>query len=256
MSYPPHPQWIVPDWPAPARVRALITTRAGGVSTGPFGAGKGGGLNIGTKSGDAIEAVQANRARLRTVVPAEPRWLQQVHGATVVDASDDGEPTSADAAITSKPGRVCVVSIADCMPVLFADREGRAVGVAHAGWRGLAAGILQNTATAIRQRLGDGEATLLAYLGPAIGPAHFEVGPDVLAAMRERLPQAAVAFRPLPEGKYLCDLFSLARQALAQVAVTQVFGGTDCTYSDEARFFSYRRDRVTGRHAALIWIES
>jgi len=304
-----HPQWIVPQWPAPPVVRALITTRAGGFSTGAFGAGEGGGLNLGLKSGDAVETVQANRARLRAVLPAAPHWLQQVHGAAVadidatshadVDATNhadnhdsnhadnhgdshgdnhasnhannhtsnhtsnhadihaDAVPTPADAAISLRPRRVCVVSIADCLPVFFADRQGRAVGVAHAGWRGLAAGILQNTAIALRERLGEADASLLAYLGPAIGPSAFEVGPDVLAAMRERLPQADAAFRPRhgTKGKYLCDLFALARQALAQVAVTDVYGGGDCTYSDPRRFYSYRRDGVTGRHAALIWIE-
>ena len=256
-TLPAHPQWIVPDWPAPAKVRAVITTRAGGVSTGPFGAESGGGgMNLGLKSGDAIETVQANRARLRAVFPEEPRWLQQVHGATVANVDDDGALAPADAAISLQPGRVCVVSIADCLPVLFADRAGRAVGVAHAGWRGLAAGIIQNTAAAMRARLGDSDAVLLAYLGPAIGPVHFEVGAEVLAAMSERLPQAADAFRPLNHGKYLCDLFALARQALAQVSITRVVGGSDCTYSDAMRFYSYRRDKITGRHAALIWIES
>lgn len=251
-----HPQWIVPDWPAPPKVRALITTRAGGVSAGPFADGDGsGGMNLGLKSGDEIEQVQANRARLRAVLPAEPRWLRQVHGPAVAEIDGDGEPGPADAAIALQPGRVCVVSVADCMPVLFADRDGGAVGVAHAGWRGLAAGVLQNTAVAMRRRLGDAERELLAYLGPAIGPAHFEVGAEVLDAMGERLPRAGEAFRPLGEGKYLCDLFTLARQALAQVAVTRVYGGADCTYGDPRRFYSYRRDKVTGRHAALIWRE-
>jgi len=251
-----HRQWIVPDWSAPANVRAFITTRAGGVSEGPFGSADGGGLNLGLKSGDAIASVQANRRRLGAALPAEPRWLQQVHGATVLRLDDeDIAPTAADAAISLQPGRVCVVSVADCLPVLFADRDGRAVGVAHAGWRGLAAGIVQNTAAAMRASLGDADAALLAYLGPAIGPAHFEVGAEVLAAMSERLPQAAAAFSPLAEGKYLCDLFALARQALAQAGIERVFGGGDCTYSDAKRFYSYRRDRITGRHAALIWIE-
>jgi len=254
MSVGRHPQWIVPDWAAPANVRALITTRAGGVSAGPFGAGAGGGMNIGLKSGDAAENVQANRARLRAVLPAEPRWLQQVHGAAVAMIDEDDRPAPADAAISLQRGRVCVVSIADCLPVLFADREGRAVGAAHAGWRGLAAGIIQNTAAAMRAGLGDADAVLLAYLGPAIGPTHFEVGEEVLVAMRERLPQAERAFVPTARGKYLADLFALARQALAQAGVDRVFGGGDCTYGDATRFFSYRRDRVTGRHAALIWI--
>lgn len=251
-----HPQWIVPDWPAPPNVRALITTRAGGVSAGPFDDGRGGGgMNLGLLSGEQREPVLANRARLRALLPAEPRWLQQVHGASVARIDDDGAPGPADASIALRSGRVCVVSIADCMPVLFVDREGRAVGVAHAGWRGLAAGVLQNTATAMREGLGDVDGELLAYLGPAIGPAHFEVGPEVLDAMGVKLPRAAEAFRLAGRGKYLCDLAALARQALAQVAVSRVFGGTDCTFGDAARFYSYRRDKVTGRHAALIWID-
>jgi YfiH family protein len=255
-AVPGSPRWIVPQWPAPAAVRALVTPRAGGVSRGPFGAAGGeGGLNLGMASGDSADHVRANRARLRAVLPAEPCWLRQVHGAAVADIGTGEAPAPADAAICLQAGQVCVVSIADCMPVLFAEREGRAVGVAHAGWRGLAAGILQNTAAALRARLGEADATLLAYLGPAIGPAHFEVGAEVLEAMSERLPRAAQAFRGTGHGKYLCDLFELARQALAQAGVGAVFGGGDCTYSDPGRFYSYRRDGVTGRHAALVWIE-
>ncbi len=251
-----HPQWIVPDWPAPAGVRALITTRAGGVSAAPFDDATGnGGLNLGLRSGDALANVQANRQRLRAALPGEPRWLRQVHGAEVANVDDDEAPPPADAAITRQSRRVCVVSIADCLPVLFADGEGRAVGVAHAGWRGLAAGVIQNTAAAMRHSLADADAPLLAYLGPAIGPTCFEVGAEVLLAMGEGLPRAEDAFRPLGGDKYLCDLFALARQALAQAGVDRVFGGGDCTYSDAARFYSYRRDRITGRHAALIWID-
>lgn len=248
-----HPQWIVPDWPAPAGVRALITTRAGGVSEGPFGAGAGGGMNIGLKSGDAIENVHANRELLRSILPAAPRWLQQEHGARVVIVDEKGVPAVADAAISLQPGSVCVVSVADCLPVLLTDDKGRAVGVAHAGWRGLAAGIIQRTAAAMRAALRSTDNELLAYLGPAIGPKWFEVGEDVLIAMSDRLPEAAAAFTPLGGGKYLCDLFALARQALSEAEVGRVFGGGDCTYSDTERFFSYRRDRITGRHAALIW---
>jgi polyphenol oxidase len=252
-----HPQWIRPDWPASANVRALITTRAGGVSVGPFGArGLDGGLNLGLKSGDDRGAVLANRARLRAVLPAEPQWLHQVHGAAVALLDEPAADASADAAISLRPGRVCVVSIADCLPVLFADSAGRAVGVAHAGWRGLAAGVLQNTAAAMRSALGETDAALLAYLGPAIGPSHFEVGAEVLDAMSERLPRAREAFAPLAAGKYLCDLFALARQALGCSGIEQIFGGGDCTYSDAARFYSYRRDRITGRHAAMIWLDS
>jgi YfiH family protein len=248
-----HPEWIVPDWPAPAHVRAVVTTRAGGVSAGPFGAGGGGGMNIGASCGDPAEAVQANRQRLGAMLPSGPCWLRQVHGAEVVciDAEDPAVP--ADAAISVRALRVCVVSVADCLPVLFTDVGGRAVGVAHAGWRGLASGVLQNTAAAMRRQLNERDAELLAWLGPAIGPARFEVGEDVIAAMRVRLPQAQSAFTAVAPGKYLCDLFQLARQALAQADVDRVHGGGLCTYDDPARFYSFRRDRVTGRHAALIW---
>lgn len=250
------PEWIIPDWPAPAHVRALVTTRAGGVSAGPFGAGEGGGMNIGASSGDADDAVQANRQRLAAALPSPPRWLRQVHGAEVVCIDTDDSAAPADAAISLRPRTVCVVSVADCLPVFFTDVEGRAVGVAHAGWRGLAAGVLQNTAMAMREHLHDRRAELLAWLGPAIGPRYFEVGDDVLAAMRARLPQAQSAFAAATPGKYRCDLFQLARQALAQADVDRVQGGGLCTYDDPTRFYSYRRDRVTGRHAALIWREA
>ncbi len=250
-----HPQWLVPDWPAPPAVRALITTRCGGVSTGPFGATTAGdgGMNVGLKSGDTLENVQANRARLQALLPSEPRWLRQVHGAAVASVDGDDALPAADAAVSLAAGRVCVVSIADCLPVLFVERDGRAVGAAHAGWRGLAAGVIQNTAKVMRSRLGEPQAELIAYLGPAIGPTHFEVGAEVLQAMRERLPQAELGFRRAAAGKYFADLFALARQALAQVGIERIFGGGECTFSDVDRFYSFRRDRVTGRHAALIW---
>lgn len=252
----PPAQWIRPQWPAAGHVRALITTRAGGVSGGSFGAGfAGGGMNIGLSSGDEVAAVRANRARLREFLPAEPRWLSQVHGSGVHDADQDGAFPVADAAVSAGAQRVCVVSIADCLPVFFTDPQGRVVGAAHAGWRGLAAGVLQNTAAALRVKLGEAGAELLAYLGPAIGPTAFEVGGEVLAAMRARLPRAEAAFVSRPGGKYLADLFALARQALGQAGIERVFGGGQCTYSDPGRFYSFRRDRITGRHAALIWIE-
>lgn len=249
------PQWIVPDWPAPANVRALITTRAGGVSAAPWGAapGQGGGMNLGYGSGDAAEAVRANRARLRALLPAEPRWLKQVHGAAVVEAEGIGEPPAADASTALAPGVVCAVLVADCLPVLLADRRGRGVAAAHAGWRGVAAGVIQSTAQALRARLNDPAAELIAYLGPAIGPESFEVGAEVLDAMRARLPDAGAAFRAIGGGKHLADLFALARQALAQAGVAAIHGGTASTFADPARFYSYRRDGVTGRHAALIW---
>jgi YfiH family protein len=250
------PAWIAPGWPAPRRVRALITTRTGGVSKGPWGGVPGGegGLNLGFLSGDAPESVRENRARLRAALPAEPRWLRQVHGAAVVPADRVEAPEEADAAYTCTPGVVAVVMVADCMPVLLADARGRCVGVAHAGWRGVAAGVIQTTVLAMREAIGDPAAELIAYLGPAIGPAHFEVGPEVLEAMARALPRADECFFPRGE-KYMADLFALGRQALAQVEVSRVFGGADCTYSEPARFYSFRRDRVTGRHAALVWID-
>jgi YfiH family protein len=248
-------RWIVPDWPAPRGVRALITTRAGGVSRGPWGVPPDGtgGMNLGYGSGDDPAAVAANRARLRALLPEEPRWLTQLHGARVADAESVAEPPVADASTALARNVVCAVLVADCMPVLFADVRGRAVAAAHAGWRGLAAGVLQATADALRSRLNDPRAELIAYLGPAIGAEAFEVGADVLAAMLATLPQAASAFRPLGGGKYLADLFALGRQALAQRGVEAVYGGTESTYAQPQRFYSFRRDRVTGRHAALIW---
>ena len=248
-------KWIEPDWPAPANVHALITTRAGGVSSGPYGAPPEGrrGMNIGLGSGDSLADVTANRARLRTALPADPRWLHQVHGAVVVDAGQVNPNAMADASFTNAANVVCAVAIADCMPVLLTDVSGCAVGVAHAGWRGLAAGVIQATAQSMRRSLENSSAELLAYLGPAIGPRHFEVGAEVLDAMQASLPKASHAFSAQPNGKYLADLFALGRQALDQAGVSRIYGGDDCTFSDPDRFYSFRRDRTTGRHAALIW---
>ena len=210
-------------------------------------------MNLGFGSGDDPGDITANRALLRAVLPSDPRWLNQVHGAVVVDAAHVDSGAEADASFTSAPKVVCVVSVADCMPVLLTDTLGRAVGVAHAGWRGLAAGVIQATAKSIRARLDDADSELLAYLGPAIGPDHFEVGAEVLEAMQSQLPGARNAFTQRPGGKYLADLFTLGRQALDQAGVTRIYGGYDCTFSDPARFYSFRRDGKTGRHAALIW---
>jgi len=252
-----HPDWIVPAWPVPPTVRAFITTRAGGVSRGPWSAGEGGGMNLGLGS-DAAADVQANRARLASLLPGAPCWLHQVHGSVVVDAAAAPADVAADAAIAVRTRAVCCVLVADCLPVLLADAQGRGVGVAHAGWRGLAGGVIQNSVAALRQAIGDPGARILAYLGPAIGPAHFEVGAEVLAAMRQSLPQADEAFVATGPAKFHADLFALARQALAQVQVpgTAVSGGAWCTASDRTRFFSFRRDGVTGRHAAVIWLDA
>lgn len=253
-----HPDWIVPEWPAPRGVRALFTTRRGGLSTGPWGAWpeRADGMNLGLASGDDPHIVRANRRLLRAALPAEPRWLQQVHGAVVVDAEAVEQPPAADASLACTPGVVCVVTVADCVPVLLADRSGRAVAAAHAGWRGLAAGVLQATVQRLRARLADPQAEVVAWLGPAIGPRRFEVGDDVLGAMREHLPAAPQAFVRQADGNWRADLFALARQALAQAGVAAVTGGHWCTASEPRRFYSHRRDRgVTGRHAALIWLQ-
>lgn len=249
------PPWVVPDWPAPAIVRACMTGLAGGVSCGPFGPD---GLNLGTGMDDP-DAVARNRALLRRHLPGEPLWLRQVHGTDVVDA--DAVPALApapegDASVSAVPGRVCAVLVADCLPVLLADARGRVVAAAHAGWRGLAAGVLARTVAAMRGRLQDPAAQLIAWLGPAIGPAHFEVGEDVLQAMRRALPQAELAFEPVASGRWRADLFALARQALEQSGVRQIHGGGVSTAAPGSGYFSHRRDQGrTGRQAALIWIE-
>jgi len=240
----PHPDWIVPDWPAPTGVNTLITSRAGGVSTGPFAS-----LNLGMRAGDDPQAVAANRARLNALLPQSPRWLRQVHGSLVVEADALSEEPEADAAIARRPGTVCAVLVADCIPVLLADRSGAMIGIAHAGWRGLARGVIENS---VRTMAGAGR-DLIAYLGPGIGPAGFEVGNDVHEAFLARDAGAAAAFKPHAEGKWLADLFLLARQCLQRAGVREIHGGGLCTYSDTRRFFSYRRERMTGRMAALIW---
>lgn len=247
------PDWIVPTWAAPCGVRAFVTTRHGGSSRGPWGAGTAGGMNLGALD-DPDPAVAANRRRLAALLPAAPVWLHQVHGARVLDAAHAIAGDAADALIAVQRGAVCAVRVADCLPVLLADARGRGVGVAHAGWRGLAAGVVQNTVAALRAALGDPGAELHAFLGPAIGRARFEVGDEVLVEMRRRLPDAEAAFVRTAPGRWHADLCALARQALAAQQVTQVSGGTWCTYDDPSRFYSFRRDRVTGRHAALVWL--
>ena len=244
MPEPPR-DWIVPDWPAPANVRALITTRSGGVSTGPFA-----NMNLGQRVGDDTESVRTNRALLRDLLPAEPGWLQQVHGTLVVDADRLRHPVEADAAVARNPDSVCAVMVADCLPVLLTNRDGSVVASAHAGWRGLAAGVLENTV----QAMGTTPGELLAYLGPAIGPSAFEVGADVRDAFLDRSVEAASAFVVHKPDKWLADLFALARQRLLSAGVNRIHGGRLCTFSDSRRFFSHRRDKVTGRMAALIWL--
>lgn len=235
--------WIVPDWPAPSTVRALITTRAGGVSLGPYAS-----MNPADHVGDAPQAVAANRTLLRAQLPSEPFWLKQIHGDTVAEAGVG--PIEADACIARTAGQVCVVLTADCLPVLFCATDGSVVAVAHAGWRGLCAGVLERTVAA----MGVPGEQILAYLGPAIGPGAFEVGAEVREALMAQDKAATAAFSPQANGKYLADLYLLARQRLAKVGVAQVSGGGECTHTDAARFFSYRRDGATGRMASMVWI--
>lgn len=244
-----HVDWIVPAWPAPAGVRTLVTTRAGGVSEGPYAS-----LNLGFSTGDDTAAVEENRRRLRELLPQEPRWLKQVHGAHVVDADHAHGRPEADAAVAKRVHTVCAVLVADCLPVFFCDNEGATVAAAHAGWRGLASGVIDNTVAAMRES-GVEPRNIIAYIGPGIGRHVFEVGPDVRDAYVGPDPAAAAAFTPRANGKWLADLPALARRALARCAVGAVYGGDLCTYSDPKRFFSYRRDKVTGRMAALIWRE-
>ena len=240
----PHPDWIIPDWPAPANVRAFITTRAGGVSEGPYAS-----LNLGLRTDDDPRATAANRERLCAALPQQPQWLRQVHGSSVVEADDLASTPAADASIARRPETVCAVLVADCVPLLLTDRKGTTVAIAHAGWRGLAAGVIENTVA----RMGPDPRELLAYLGPGIGPRAFEVGADVRDAFLAGDAQAEAAFRPHAPGKWLADLFLLARRRLARAGVGAAYGGGMCTYSDAARFYSYRRERVTGRMAAVIW---
>ena len=243
---------IAPDWPAPARVRSAFTLRTGGVSVSPYDS-----LNLGAHVGDAGDAVAENRRRVRDRLglPAEPGWLQQVHGVEVADLDAAVSPTSeaprADAAVTRTPGHVCAIQVADCMPVLFAARDGSAVGAAHAGWRGLAGGVLEETV----RKLAVSPQQLIAWLGPTIGQGNFEVGEEVRSAFVLRDPDAASAFETNARGRWQCDLYALARRRLSALGVQDVFGGGWCTYADAARFFSFRRDGQCGRMAALVWME-
>jgi hypothetical protein len=244
-----HPDWIVPSWPVPHGIRALVTTRAGGVSAAPYRS-----LNLGFATGDDPQCVQENRSRLAALLPQEPRWLKQVHGARVVEAEAAHDRPEADASIARTAGTVCAVLVADCLPVLLADRAAGVVAAAHAGWRGLAAGVIDNTVAAMALE-GVDAAHVIAYIGPGIGPRAFEVGDEVRAAYVRRDPGDAAAFSPHAPGKWLADLPALARRALERCGVREIYGGELCTYSDPLRFYSYRRDGETGRMAALVWRE-
>ncbi|AXQ31808.1 peptidoglycan editing factor PgeF [Solimonas sp. K1W22B-7] len=234
------------DWPAPARVRALQTTRLGGTSAGPHA-----GFNLAGHCGDDPAAVARNRALLRQglALPAEPAWLNQVHGCAVAQPPLADLP-AADASVTQGPGQVCVVLTADCLPVLFCDEDGSVVAAAHAGWRGLAGGVLEASMAAMRRP----PSRLLAWLGAAIGPGAFEVGPEVREAFVAQDADAMACFAPGRPGKLQADLYALARLRLRRAGLERVYGGGLCTVDDAQRFYSFRREPVCGRMASLVWI--
>ena len=261
-------EWAIiePEWPAPKGVRSAFTLRTGGVSVSPYDS-----LNVGAHVGDVAAAVEENRRRMREQLglPAEPVWLRQVHGVEVANLDVVADPLApvghlnagaeaalplalgfvrADAAVTRVAGRVCVIQVADCMPVLFAARDGSAVGAAHAGWRGLAGGVLEETVRCLPVPA----VQLIAWLGPTIGQDHFEVGDEVRAAFMSHDPDAAFSFEANARGRWQCDLYALARRRLVALGVRDIFGGGWCTYTDAERFFSYRRDGQCGRMAALV----
>lgn len=249
------PQGITPDWPAPANVRSHITTRTSGVSLAPYV-----GNNLGLHVGDNPAHVAANRAQLSVVLGLQnsPQWLEQIHGVKVVNAKTDGVVRTADGSYSNQPTHPCLVMTADCLPILLCDRQGTEVAALHCGWRSLAKGICARGLQKFSAKPGD----ILAYLGPAISQPHFEVGVDVLEAFfkaarsQQHADQIAVAFvsaqRPL---HFYADIYALARAELIALGVTAIYGGGYCTYADDTRFYSYRRDKTTGRMASLIWLE-
>jgi polyphenol oxidase len=241
--------WILPDWPAPPKVRALSTQRRGGVSGVPFDS-----LNLGAHVGDSIEAVEENRRRLRMAarLPAEPVWLSQQHGTNVLDLDGAHDAAAgADSSCTHRPWRVCAILTADCLPVLLASDSGAGVAAAHAGWRGLAAGVIEATVRALALP----PESLLAWLGPGISAAHFEIGAEVREELLRADPQADAAFQRNARGRYLADLATLARRRLERLGIARIYGGDACTFTAQQDYFSYRRDGRTGRQATLIWLE-
>jgi YfiH family protein len=239
--------WIVPDWPVPAHVRSAITTRQGGVSVAPYDS-----FNLADHVGDAPDAVRSNREQLHGELglPSEPQWLEQVHGCEVAEVADQATVCRADAATATEPGRVCAVLTADCLPLLLCNRSGSRVAAVHAGWRGLVAGVIESTLA----RFEDDPSELLVWLGPAIGPEVFEVGPEVREAFVAAHPADEACFMANRPGHWLADIYQLARNRLQRAGAGYVGGGDYCTVSEPERFFSYRRDGVTGRMASLIWI--
>ncbi len=241
--------WILPDWPAPKRVQAVITSRQGGCSVAPFDS-----LNLGDHVGDDVASVAKNRALLqqRLGFSREPLWLEQVHGCEVVGLPGQQSGCRADAATTTEPGQVCTVLTADCLPLLLCNRSGSRVAAVHAGWRGLLAGVIESSLA----KFSDSGDELFAWLGPAIGPAEFEVGPEVRAAFTAANSEDGAAFVANRQGRWLADIYALARSRLKRASVGFVGGGDCCTVAQSDRFFSYRRDGRTGRMASLIWIDN
>lgn len=240
-------EFLRPDWPAPANIHAFSSTRNSGYSQPPFDS-----FNPASHVGDSLEAVQRNRQLLvqQLNLPAQPLWLDQVHGVTVVDASNDEMAScQGDACFSRQPNRVCAVMTADCLPVLFCDRQGQTVAAAHAGWRGLLAGVLESTLETMACQSVD----IMAWLGPAIGPNNFEVGEEVYQAFVQQSADNASAFEANRPGHYLADIYQLARLRLHNRGVNQIYGGDRCTFEEQDRFFSYRRDGQTGRMVSLIW---
>jgi YfiH family protein len=237
---------IIPGWPAPANVKTLQTTRMGGNSSAPYDS-----FNLGDHVGDASMTVARNRMMLNTLLPSEPVWLKQVHGTVVANADGASCLPQADACIARHRDAVCMVMTADCLPVLLCDKQGSVVGAAHAGWKGLAAGVIEATV----QEMNVAPQNMMSWLGPAISQPAFEVGAEVRALFVDADPQAAAAFVPGQNGKWFADIYALARLRLNSLGITQIYGGDFCTYKDKKRFFSYRRDGVTGRMGTFIWLE-
>lgn len=237
---------IIPDWPVPKNVRSLQTTRVGGISSTPYDS-----FNLGDHVGDAPLAVERNRILLNTLLPSEPVWLEQVHGTNVVNADMADCLPQADACIARHRAAVCVVMTADCLPILLCDTRGSVVGAAHAGWKGLAAGVVEATV----REMDVAPQDLMAWLGPAISQQVFEVGEEVRALFVDANRQAAAAFIPGQHGKWLADIYMLAHLRLNALGITQIYGGNYCTYRESEKFFSYRRNGVTGRMGTFIWLD-
>ena len=237
---------LIPDWPAPLNVKALQTTRSGGASVAPYDT-----FNLGAHVGDAPLVVAHNRQLLASLLPSEPVWLEQVHGTIVANADSASCQPQADACVATHPGAVCVVMTADCLPLLLCNDQGSLVGAAHAGWRGLCDGVIEQTV----HSMSVAPDTLMAWLGPAIGPQAFEVGDEVRVAFVARQREAAAAFVPSANGKWFADIYQLARLRLNAMGITRIYGGGLCTHTDRARFYSYRRDGATGRMGTFIWLD-